>query len=56
MLPLYYLAGWAGIQLISLPPGNLTVVWFSSGIGGLMVFVAGRMVVPLADCLAGRRH
>ncbi|GEM_PF-2326068 len=36
---IYIGAGYMGIELVSLPPGNLTIIWFASGVG-LLAFRA----------------
>lgn len=44
----YIVAGTIGVELVSLPPGNLTLIWLPSGIGILLVhFFGGRRGVPL---------
>ena len=34
----YVIVGYAGVALIAFPPGNLTPVWFASGVGFLLVY------------------
>ncbi|MGG7035297.1 MAG: MASE1 domain-containing protein [Flavobacterium sp.] len=43
---LYYLTAVGGIKFISLPPGNLTVIWLPAGIAMGCLLVFGRKVLP----------
>lgn len=38
MCAAYVILGYAGVALIAFPPGNLTPVWFASGVGFLLVY------------------
>lgn len=43
---LYYLSAVMGIKFISLPPGNLTVIWLPAGIALGCVMIFGKKIIP----------